>query len=48
MNGPTGLDYGVMYRKMDRMNLAPEQYDALEQDMQVMEGAALAAMRAEE
>lgn len=43
--GATGLDYNVLYRKMDRMNLDPEDYDWLEHDIQVMESAALEAMR---
>jgi hypothetical protein len=44
MGGATGLDYGVMYRRMDRMGLDPDEYDALEDDMRVMEAAALGAM----
>lgn len=44
MNGREGLDYSVMYRMMDRMNLTPEDYDLLEQDMQILEFAALAEM----
>jgi hypothetical protein len=43
--GIIGLDYNVMFRKMDRMTLSPEQYDDLEADMRVMEAAAMAAMR---
>ncbi|WP_229505000.1 DUF1799 domain-containing protein [Massilia mucilaginosa] len=41
MAGPTGLDYGVLFRKMDRMGLSPDEYDQLECDIQVMEVAAL-------
>ena len=44
MGGPTGLDYNVMYRKMDRLSLPPDDYDALERDLQIMESAALACM----
>lgn len=44
MSGPTGLDYNVLYRKMDRLGLTPEEYDALEQDIAVMEAEALAVM----
>ena len=44
MGGATGLDYNVMYHKMDRMKLSPEAYESLEYDIQVMEGAALLAM----
>ena len=41
MGGPTGLDYSVLYRRMDRMGLTPEQYDQMEADIAVMESAAL-------
>lgn len=44
-NGPRGLDYNVLFRKMDRMKLTPEQYDELEADMQAMEAAALEVIR---
>ena len=44
MGGPTGLDYNVMHRKMDRLSLSPDDYDALERDLQIMESAALACM----
>lgn len=44
MSGPTGLDYNVLYHKMDRLGLTPEEYDALEQDIAVMEAEALAVM----
>lgn len=46
MGGPIGLDYNVMHRKMDRMGLSAEEYDALEHDLQIMESAALDCMRA--
>ena len=39
--GPSGLDYSVMHRKMDRMGLDPDEYDQLEHDIQIMEIAAL-------
>jgi hypothetical protein len=42
--GPTGLDYGVVFRKMDRMRLEPDEYDELEADIRTMEFEALAAM----
>lgn len=45
MNGPTSLDYNVLYKKMDRMNLTPEQYDLLEQDISVIEREALQIMK---
>ena len=43
--GIIGLDYNVLYRKLDRMSLTPEQYEDLESDIRVMEAAAMAAMR---
>jgi len=42
--GLYGLDYGVAFSMMDRMALTPEQYDALEADMRIMEDEALATM----
>lgn len=44
MNGPTGLDYGVLYHKMNRMNLTPIEYEMLEADIRVVEREALAVM----
>lgn len=44
MAGATGLDYVPLHRKMDRMELSPDQYDDLEADIQAMEFAALNAM----
>lgn len=46
MGGPYGLDYNVMYRKMDRLDVSAEQYDELECDLQIMESAALDCIRA--
>lgn len=42
--GATGLDYNVLHRKMERMELAPGDFDDLEGDIQAMEFAALGAM----
>lgn len=42
--GPYGLDYNVLYRRMDRMGLSPVEYDRMEDDVRVMEGAALDEM----
>lgn len=42
--GIIGLDYGPLHHKMDRLNLSPVEYDDLEDDIQVMEAAALIAM----
>lgn len=43
--GPIGLDYNVLYHKLDRMRLDPDQYDELEADIMIMERAALETMR---
>lgn len=48
MSGPTGLDYGVMYRKMDRMKLSEQEYDQLEADVMLMERTALACIHEKE
>jgi hypothetical protein len=40
-HGHTGLDYNVLYKKMDRMHLSEERYDELEAEIQIMEDAAL-------
>jgi hypothetical protein len=42
--GRTGLDYTVLHHKMDRMNLDPEEYEQLENDIRMLEFAALEAM----
>jgi len=39
--GAIGLDYNVLYRKMDRMDLTEERYEQLEYDLRVLEIAAL-------
>lgn len=44
MAGATGLDYGVMFHKMDRMGLTAERYEELEDQMRVLEHAALDEM----
>jgi hypothetical protein len=43
--GPYGLDYNVLYRRMDRMGLTPEEYGELEEEIRAMEEAALEEMR---
>ncbi len=44
MAGATGLNYGVLFHKMDRMELTPERYDELESQVRVLEYAALNEM----
>ncbi|MFK7090486.1 DUF1799 domain-containing protein [Chromobacterium violaceum] len=43
--GAVGLDYNVLYRMMDRLELDPEGFDQMEADMQVMEAAVLELMQ---
>lgn len=45
MGGPVGLDYNVLFHKLDRMNLSPDEYQDIEADIRVMEEAALSIMR---
>jgi hypothetical protein len=44
VGGATGLDYGVLFHKMDRMRLGEEEYDQIERDIRVMEFEALSVM----
>jgi len=44
MNGYTGLDYGVLFRFLDRMKLSDQEYDWLLDDVRHMEREALAAI----
>ena len=41
MNGVTGLDYNVLFHKLDRMNLTDDEYAWLEDDVRIMEHIAL-------
>jgi hypothetical protein len=41
MNGVEGLDYNVLYKKLDRMNLGHDDYEQLFSDVQIMEYAHL-------
>lgn len=45
MNGPSGLSYEAVYPLIDRMNLTPEGWDRMLEDVGVMERQALATMR---
>lgn len=39
--GVTGLDYSVVYRKLDRLGLSADRYDELEEQIRVLEDAAM-------
>lgn len=41
--GPIGLDYNVLYHRLDRLNLSPERREELEQEITVIERAAIDA-----
>jgi hypothetical protein len=43
-SGPTGLNYGVLMQKLDRMKLSDEDRDVLEDDVRIMEREALRVM----
>ncbi|UGA37804.1 DUF1799 domain-containing protein [Chromobacterium haemolyticum] len=43
--GAVGLDYNVLYRMMDRLQLKQEEVELMESDIQVMEAESLEAMR---
>jgi len=39
--GPTGLDYNVLFTRMERLGLTPERYEQLFDDVRVIESEAL-------
>ena len=41
MGGPVGLDYGVIHHELDRMALAPDEYEQTLAYLRVIEQAAL-------
>jgi len=43
--GAYGLDFNVLYRKMDRLALSPDDCEDLEAEIRVLEDAALETMR---
>lgn len=43
--GAYGLDYGVLFHKLDRLGLAAEEFDEIEADVRVLEAQALEEMR---
>jgi hypothetical protein len=48
MGGATGLDYLVLFAKLDRMKLSDEEAEELEQDIRTMEHEALRVMAEKE
>ena len=45
-SGPIGLRYEAIYPLMDRMNLSTDEWDALHEDLEIMEQAALECIHA--
>lgn len=45
MNGPVALDHNVLFQRLDRMNLPPDEYESMDAAILAMEAAALEAMR---
>ncbi len=43
--GPYGLNYAMLYLKMDRMGIERQRQAELEEDIRILEDAALAEMR---
>jgi len=43
--GPYALNYGRMWTKLDRMGLAPAECEQIEEDIRILEDAALEQMR---
>ena len=44
MSGPTGLDYNVLFARMERMKLGDEAHELLFQDIRVIESEALSIL----
>ena len=43
-SGPVGLDYNVLFHKLDRMKLDPAEYERMEHSVRVMEDEALSVL----
>ena len=41
MSGPTGLDYNVVFTRLERMRLSEADYEQLFEDLRVIESEAL-------
>ena len=46
-SGPTGLDYAVLYLKLDRLKLDPADYTQIESDIRVLEAQALQTLNSQ-
>ncbi len=48
MSGPTGLDYNVLFTRMERMKLDDQRHERLFQDIRVIESEALKIINTKE
>ena len=46
MNGPTGLDYNVVFTRLERLRLSDADYEQLFDDIRVVEAEALTLLNA--
>ena len=44
MSGPVGLDYNVLFRIMDNLNIPQQEWQDMFEDIRVMESTALDTM----
>ena len=44
MSGPTGLDYNVLFTRMEHMGLSGEAFELMFQDIRVIESEALSIL----
>jgi hypothetical protein len=44
MGGPTGIDYNVIFSRLDRMHLTDPEYEQMFDDIRVIESEALAIL----
>jgi hypothetical protein len=45
MGGPTGLDYGPVFHRLDRLAITGDEWESTFDDIRVLESAALEQMR---
>lgn len=48
MGGVTGLDYNVLFNRMDRMKLSEQEYEWMFDDIRVIESEALSAINSKD
>lgn len=48
MSGPIGLDYNVLFKRMERMKLSDEAHELMFQDIRIIESEALSILNQRE